>query len=345
MTEAVASTLTDDQRTERIRAVVTRAGEELRERHPILRRQDAIGAGILVFSLAGMIACAWLYGAGVLPAWACIPLVAILASFTHELEHDLIHYLYFRNRPVPHNLMLALAWLARPSTINPWIRRHLHFHHHKHSGTATDREERGITNGEPWSLLRAIMLGDLVIAILVRVFRMPTFRDGLRLLLRGLAAMFPLAWIHYALWYWWLGFHGADVVASSLGSPIAWSADTLAAMRVVDFLFVVLVAPNMLRGFCLHFVSSNMHYYGDIEDGNLMQQTQVLTPWWMAPMQLFCFNFGGTHAIHHFVVKEPFYIRQVTAKAAYEVMREVGVRFNDTGTFRRANRWRLEAAA
>ena len=81
-------------------------------------------------------------------------------------------------------------------------------------------------------------------------------------------------------------------------------------MRVVDFLTVVLIGPNVLRSFCLHFVSSNMHYYGDVEDGNFMQQTQVLNPWWMLPLQLFCFNFGSTHAIHHFVVRDPFYIRQ-----------------------------------
>jgi len=59
----------------------------------------------------------------------------------------------------------------------------------------------------------------------------------------------------------------------------------------------------------------------------------------MMPFQLFCFNFGATHAIHHFVVKEPFYIRHMTAKTAHKVMKEVGVRFNDIGTFRRLNRW------
>ena len=61
-------------------------------------------------------------------------------------------------------------------------------------------------------------------------------------------------------------------------------------------------APNVLRVFCLHFVSSNMHYYGDVEPGNVIQQTQVLNPWWLWPLQAFCFNFGSSHAIHHFVV-------------------------------------------
>ncbi len=82
-----------------------------------------------------------------------------------------------------------------------------------------------------------------------------------------------------------------------------------------------------------------MHYYGDVEPGNVIQQTQVLNLWWMWPLQAFCFNFGSTHAIHHFVVKEPFYIRQMTAPLAHRVMRDAGVRFNDFGTFARANRW------
>lgn len=102
---------------------------------------------------------------------------------------------------------------------------------------------------------------------------------------------------------------------------------------------MVIIGPNVLRTFCLHFVSSNMHYYGDIEPGNVIQQTQVLNPWWLWPLQAFCFNFGSTHGIHHFVVKEPFYIRQMTVKTAHKVMAEMGVRFNDFGTFARANRF------
>ena len=55
-------------------------------------------------------------------------------------------------------------------------------------------------------------------------------------------------------------------------------------------------------------------------------------------------GFGSTHAIHHFAVKEPFYIRQWNAGIAHQVMREMGVRFNDFGTFRRANRFSLKTA-
>ncbi|MEQ1440590.1 fatty acid desaturase [Fontimonas sp. SYSU GA230001] len=335
--------LTDEQKAGRIRAVVTQAGAELRRRHVWLRHQDAIGMSILLLSLAGMMATGGAYVAGLIPAWLCIPVAALFASFTHELEHDLIHWMYFRRRPFWHHTMLALAWLARPSTINPWIRRKLHFDHHKFSGTKKDIEEQGITNGRPWGLARLLMTADATLAILLRLPQ-ATPRKRLFLVVGGLVAYFPLGWIHWGLWYAFLGFHGANAVAALAGSPIAWSATTLAAQPWIGTLMVVWIGPNLLRSFCLHFVSSNMHYFGDVEDGNVIQQTQVLNPWWLLPFQLFCFNFGATHAIHHFVVKEPFYLRQWTARTAHAVMREMGVRFNDIGTFRRANRWRTAAA-
>ena len=78
-----------------------------------------------------------------------------------------------------------------------------------------------------------------------------------------------------------------------------------------------------------------MHYYGNVK--SLLEQTQVLNSPVLLPFQLFCFNFGSTHGIHHFVVREPFYIRQLTTKVAHKVMKKHGVRFNDLGTFKRAN--------
>ena len=334
-----AAAISDAEKTARIRSVAGAAGEDLRARHPWLMHQDAIGLGIMLFSLAGMACCAWMYARGSLSAWLCVPLVAVFASLIHELEHDLIHFLYFKRRPWMNHLMLAIGWIVRPSTINPWIRRRIHLHHHKHSGTETDVEERGITNGERWGLRRLVMIGDGGLSILLRALAAPNLKRAGRTFFRGLAAYFPVGWFHFAVWYWFLGFHLVDGAARLAGSPIAWSGSTLADMRVVDFLTVVLVGPNVLRSFCLHFVSSNMHYYGDVQDRNIMQQTQVWNRWWLLPFHLFCFNFGSTHAIHHFLVGEPFYIRQWTAPQAHAVMKEMGVRFNDFGTFRRANRF------
>ncbi len=348
--------LTDAEKTARIREVINRAGQDLRARHPWLRHQDAIGVAIMTGSLAGMIGSAWLYATGAIAWWLCVPLVALFASFIHELEHDLIHLMYFRKRPGLNRLMLIIGWIARPSTINPLVRRRLHLHHHKHSGTESDLEERGITNGEPWSLRRLLMTGDNMLAIYLRpltTFRMvrafiaaqkPGDENEKRRLIREQRrGYFPLGNLYYLAWHGWLIWHAVLLTGGLFGadlSPDGWAASLLTGL---DFLAVTLMLPSFLRTFCLHFISSNMHYYGDVEDGNIMQQTQVLNAWWLAPFHLFCFNFGATHAIHHFVVKEPFYIRQWTAPEAHRVMREMGVRFNDFGSLRRANRYRSEA--
>ncbi|WP_445180197.1 fatty acid desaturase [Pseudomonas sp. McL0111] len=327
------------QRSAHIREVVLAKGVELRERYPILKHQDALGAGILAFALAGMIGSAALYITGHMVWWVCLLLNAFFASLTHELEHDLIHSMYFRKQRIPHNLMMGLVWLARPSTINPWIRRHLHLNHHKVSGTETDMEERAITNGEPWGIARLLMVGDNVMSAFIRMLRAKTWAHKLSIIKRTLRVYAPLALVHWGAWYVFLGFHAANGIAYLMGTPIEWSATTLSVMQVIDIAAVVIIGPNVLRTFCLHFISSNMHYYGDIEPGNVIQQCQVLNPVWLWPLQAFCFNFGSSHGIHHFVVKEPFYIRQMTVPVAHKVMREMGVRFNDFGTFGRANRF------
>ena len=101
---------------------------------------------------------------------------------------------------------------------------------------------------------------------------------------------------------------------------------------------VVIIAPNFLRSACLNLVTSYMHYYGNVR--NLLQQTQVIKGWFMWPFNLFCFNFSGTHSIHHFVIQQPFYLRQMVAESAHKLMKENGVRFNDFSTFNQGNRFK-----
>ncbi len=344
--------LTPAQKDERIRAVIQQAGDDLRRKYPVLRHQDAIGATILIVSLLGMLGTAALYFDGLIAWWVCIPVAAILASFTHELEHDLIHLMYFRKNPLAHNLMMWGVWLARPSTISPWVRRRLHFHHHKHSGTESDLEERGITNGEPWGLRRLLMTGDQMLAIYLRPFEMQrmvrrfireqkvkTPAERHAILREQLLGYLPLGIVYYVLWHGFIAYHGVQLAAGLAGVTVTWPDFVAPVMQAIDFLAVTWLAPNALRMFCLHFVSSNMHYYGDIDNSRVVEQCQVLNSPWMLPFNLFCFNFGSTHAIHHFVVKEPFYLRQMTAGPAHRVMREMGVRFNDFGSFVRANRF------
>lgn len=359
MTQSVnPNTMTDAEKSALIKKTALDAGAELRERHPWLKHQDLIGASIMAISLLGMIASGALYIYDVIPWYVCVPVTAFFASLIHELEHDLIHLMYFRKKRWANDLMLALGWLARASTISPFVRRKLHFHHHKVSGTESDIEERGITNGVPWGIRRFLMTGDNMLAVYLRPFQMakatrayiraqkPKSKAEAKQIGREqLLSYVPLGTVYYLLFHTWVVAHavliGADLFGISLNVPETW----MTALGYLNVFAVVYMLPSLLRTFCLHFISSNIHYYGDVEPNNVMQQCQVMNPWWLLPMQAFCFNFGSTHAIHHFAVKEPFYIRQWTAPTAHKVMREMGVRFNDYGTFLRANRMNRKSEA
>lgn len=327
--------LTVEQRIQSICAAIRAEEQRLREKYQILKYQDWIGFGIMLFSLVGMVTAGYYYAVDAIPAWACIVIAAIFASLSHELEHDLIHRQYFRNNRFMHNLMMLVVWIMRPNTVNPWYRRGMHFNHHRVSGTAVDLEERLVGNGIRYGFTRFLVMFDNLLGMLAR-------RTALRADIKNfsvreiLNAAFPLAVIYFATWYIFIAFHLYDWMWGA--NAVAYPLWLLYAMDVVDFLVVVLVAPNFIRSGALNFVTSAMHYYGDVN--NLIQQTQILKPWFLAPFQLFCFNFGSTHAIHHFVVGQPFYIRQMVARAAHKVMVEHGVRFNDLATFRTANRYR-----
>ena len=159
---------------------------------------------------------------------------------------------------------------------------------------------------------------------------------ALRTAAKTLALYFPLGTIHYALWHLFIGLHVYEFVSGNTVSG-SW-------VTALNFVAVTLLAPNAVRTFCLHFVSSNMHYYGDVEEHNVMQQTQVWTAKWLKPFHALCFNFGETHAIHHFLVRDPFYLREAIKHDCQKVLRDNGVRFNDFGTFQRANRFSLAPA-
>ena len=115
-------------------------------------------------------------------------------------------------RRIAQDLMLALAWLARPSTINPWIRRALHFNHHRHSGQANDIEDRAISNGERWGPARLLMTADAGASVLLRALRTRDPRRAARAVLRAAAAYFPLGWIHWGGWWAFLALALGDAV-------------------------------------------------------------------------------------------------------------------------------------
>jgi len=181
------------------------------------------------------------------------------------------------------------------------------------------------------------MMFDGMASILVRAFR-GSAQQRNSIIRRGLVGYFPLGLAAWLCWYVFVIAHALQLIAQLLNLPAATAPGFL---RAIDIITATVLAPNLLRSFSINLVSSNMHYYGDIEAGNVVQQTQFLMPWWLLPFQAFCFNFGGTHAIHHFVVGQPFYLRQIIAGKVRPLMQAEGVRYNDTNTFARANRWSL----
>jgi Fatty acid desaturase len=338
-----------------IRRELVRLSDEALARNPTLKNNDALGFAVLYGSIAAIVGAAVGYYFGVLPAWLVILSSAFFMSFIHDIEHDLLHRLYFQKQRWFYNLSMGLTWVFRPSSISPWVRRDWHMHHHRASGTATDVEERGLLNGERWGIRRAVMSIEPLLAIVLRPLTIHDMlmqyanaqkpNERLRVRLRNMTAHFPIGNAHAVAMYWFLYLHIAPWAYGLAGVPYQMSTTSVAALPILNFLAVTLMLPNAWRTFCLYFVSSNMHYYGDIDPKNIIQQGQVWTAKWTLPLQAFCVYFGGTHLIHHFAVQYPFYMRLVIARDAHRVMREHGVRFNDFDNMRRSNRWAFEGTA
>ncbi len=318
-----------------IKLAVRQAERRVRDRFPILSYQNTLGMTFLAVSYGTLIGSSVLYCLGHIPGWACVVINAIAISLLREIEHDIIHNLYLKGRTKLQDALLLAIWPAMGNSMNPVHRRIAHLNHHRTSGHEEDFEERLIGNGLPFGWLRILTLLDPGLALFIRL---PEFRQIPGFTLRGfMKTVFPLVPLFNVTWYSVLGFNAAALIGAGLnaGYPqAAWFSQTLTVLNSVALVWIL---PNLVRQISLQILSSNMHYYGDVHD--TMEETQVLNHPIFWPLQLFTFNFGSTHTIHHFAVNQPFYLRQMVAPAAHAAMRENGVRFNDLATFRRGNRY------
>ena len=310
-----------------IREAIKAEEKALRGAHPWLRHQDRIGALFIMVSVAGFAFVSLAYYHESIPGWLCILANVLLLSVGHEVEHDLIHQLYFPHRRLARNLLLSIGWLARGTTINPWIRSRIHRYHHQRSGQFDDAEERLIGNGMDYRAVKRwlVMFGPWFAGFQAQSLKRHGTPFGYRLMLLSL---FPMIFLTTAFILYW-------ATLKLLGGEMGlWGGSQ---MRLWDALMVAYVVPNGIRMIVLQFMSSTIHYFGEIT--RLEDQTQIFNSWYWLPLQVFCFNFGATHALHHFFPQQPFYIRQWLAPRLYDLMRRKGVRFNDIGTFRRNNRY------
>jgi fatty acid desaturase len=98
-----------EERARRIRKWIQRGEKRLVSHYAVLRRQDGIGAALCLLSASGMLVSAGLYWLNVIPWYLCLFVIAFIASILHEIEHDLIHALYFKARPRVANVMMLVV--------------------------------------------------------------------------------------------------------------------------------------------------------------------------------------------------------------------------------------------
>ncbi len=293
-------------------------------RVPLLGRDDLVAGALFLGAVGLAVGASALWAVGLLPALAAVLLVAFAVSTLHELEHDLIHDLYLRH-PVVRRVVLATIWLAKGS-LDPWSRGRLHRWHHAVSGQDEDIEERLIGLGMRWGparlLLTLLPIASAAIVPLIRRAVVAVREAGGK----GPDLRAP-GW-----------FRAVKLVNTlMLLAPFAAVGGWLAGAAWATPLLVCWVLPNIIRHTAIVTMSSNSHYTG-IRRGRLVEQNQILDHWVFLPLQLFCWNFGATHVVHHYLVQQPFWRRTLVSPRVRGVLVAAGVPVNDLGTFGRANR-------
>lgn len=231
--------------------------------------------------------------------------------------------------------MFWTVWLFRANTINPWFRREIHLLHHKLSGNKEDVEERMIGNGMPFGLKRVLITIDGNLALILQGRKIAKDAYSRLRKIKVPRTVGPYREIFFLLWYSFLLINVFHILNVLFGNPISEPSFLETNRSILNSIAVVYLIPNWIRQTSIQIVSSNMHYYGNIP--NVYHQTQVLNSWFVFPFHLFCFNFGATHGIHHFVVNQPFYLRQWTAFYVLSAMERYGIRFNDFQSMWKSN--------
>jgi len=269
---------------------IKRAEADLRLNYPILNNQDAIGFFIFIGSLI-VIALHWIYYFKYSETLTYLHIALIIVgvgyftSFLHELEHDLIHNLYFKNYPIIQDIMFFFIWIAKLHG-NPWYRREMHLKHHIVSGQIDDAEERLIGLGLPFGLLRLAVsthpFGALIIT--KEVSKDAKWLDIQRMNLSSAPVAFSFFGLNklFILYGIFMLIFGNDY---SIYLPIKhwyW----------IKGVNILICLPNIMRHACIAIMSNCSHYYGDIPEKSVFYQNQILDHWILFPFQFFCVNFG-----------------------------------------------------
>ncbi len=279
---------------------IRKAEAELKEQYPILKRQDFLGMTIFVTSVI-MIAMSslfyyraseWLPNLSYSSSTAIVMIsVAFWTSMLHELEHDIIHNLYFKSHRWIQDLMFWFIWISKLHG-NPWFRRDLHLKHHIISGQTNDAEERLIGLGLPlgWKRMAVTIhpVGSTIVTMDIakdcEFLNIKTLNLTSAPVVTIFIAFFKLFSFYVFLQVLVSQFHVELAEMMLARYPKMWAL-------VWDF-NMIMVIPNIIRQSSLQLMSNITHYYADIPEKSCYYQNQILDHWICVPFQFLCCNFG-----------------------------------------------------
>lgn len=320
----------------KIRKVIRDEEKKLRQKYPILNHQNLLGLGCFIISFLAVLLTGYLYLKKTVSAWLTVPLMALPLSILHELEHDIIHNMYFKSKEWVQHLMFFVIWIVKLS-VNPWLRKEFHLRHHQESGSEKDIEERFIGLGKPLNWFRVFVMSYHPASVLLVREIDKDNKDFGNLTLKIFTLNGLNASLYIILWHTFFGFCRLHMGWTfTQYDPVLYLP--LWLWPWVRDAAVLLLLPNVLRQASLNLIASYCHYY-EIPQNNVFYQNQILDHWIFAPFNFFSFNFGQTHILHHFVTNQPFYIRQMISNKALPTLEENGIRRNDLNIFKNNNRY------
>jgi len=311
-----------------IKKTIRQEDQRLRAKYTWLQYQDVIGTILVIGPLISMYWTSMAFINGYIPWYVASILMGLFISILHEMEHDLIHDQYFKHVKWVQDIMFYTIWVIKLNA-NPWMRRKLHLLHHRISGQINDIEERLIGLGLPFGFLRlGIAINPFISAIIFHGMKGELEKENKKIMYAFSSKSFAVLALHEFIF---CGFIFGFIFRYPYFSNEFWTS--------MYNLFVLFILSNIIRQACLILISSYCHYFQDIPDGDVFYQNQILNHWSLWPLQAFCFNFGATHIIHHYVPNQPFYLRQMSADVVLKECIKQGVRVNDFGIIARANRF------
>lgn len=318
------------ERVRCIQSVLNAEEKKWRARLPWLAHHDIIASTILASTLAVMGSMWYLYLNSYIPWYVASLVCAMCLGVHHELEHDIIHNLYFKNNKLVQDIWFAILFMTK-FHISPWIRRQTHWKHHRVSGQLNDVEERFVGMGEPFGI-RRLFLAVHPASIYTQITRIKDDAPQFDFAAASHASIFP-----FGTWQivtkLWLMYH----VVAYLNPANPYGNLPQFLYPLLTNALVLWLIPSMLRSSSLIILTSNSHFYADIPKNNLFYQCQILNHPLVFFFALFTVDFGATHIVHHYNALQPFYLRQLCRGAALEEMRKQGVRENDWGVILRGN--------